>query len=112
MDRHGQALFVQAQQTAACNATHAVEARLARWLLRVRDLSGSDRFKLTQECMAQMIGARRNSVSIVAHALQQSNVVRYSRGYVEIIDLDGLNQSACECYGAVKAQYQRLRFPT
>jgi CRP-like cAMP-binding protein len=112
MVRHGQALFVQAQQTAACNAAHAVEARLARWLLRVRDLSGSDRFKLTQEFMAQMIGARRNSVSIVAHALQQSNVLRYRRGHLEIIDLDGLKRTACECYHAVKAQYQRLRFPT
>jgi CRP-like cAMP-binding protein len=108
--RHGQALFVQAQQTAACNASHEVETRLVRWLLRVRDLSGNNRFKLTQEFMAQMIGARRNSVSIVAHALQQSNLIRYSRGHFEIIDVNGLNQMACECYGAIKAQYQRLCF--
>ena len=110
--RHGQALFVQAQQTAGCNALHTVEARLARWLLRVRDLSGSSRFKLTQELMAQMIGARRNSVSLVAHTLQQSNIIRYSRGHVEIIDLDGLHRTACECYDTVRAQYQRVRFPT
>jgi CRP-like cAMP-binding protein len=81
--RHGQALFVQALQT-------AVEALLARWLLRVRDLAGSDRFTLTQELMAQMIGARRNSVSIVAHTLQQEKYIRYSRGHVEILDLEGL----------------------
>jgi CRP-like cAMP-binding protein len=111
MVRHGQGLYVQAQQTAACNALHGVEARLARWLLRVRDLSGSDRFTLTQEFMAQMIGARRNSVSLVANSLQQSNVIRYSRGHVEIIDLEGLRQNACECYGALKAQYRRLHFP-
>jgi CRP-like cAMP-binding protein len=109
--RHGQALFVQAQQTAACNASHAVEARLARWLLRVRDLAGSDRFTLTQELMAQMIGARRNSVSIVASMLQHENHIRYSRGHIEIIDLDGLTSAACECYAAVKAQYERLRLP-
>jgi len=109
--RHGQALFVQAQQTAGCNATHAVEARLARWLLRVRDLAGSDRFTLTQELMAQMIGARRNSVSIVAHSLQQEKYIRYSRGHVEILDLDGLRGLACECYAAVKVQYDRLRLP-
>jgi CRP-like cAMP-binding protein len=109
--RHGQALFVQAQQTAGCNATHAVEARLARWLLRVRDLAGSDRFTLTQELMAQMIGARRNSVSIVAHTLQQEKYVRYSRGHVEILDLEGLRALACECYAAVKAQYDRLAYP-
>jgi CRP-like cAMP-binding protein len=109
--RHGQALFVQAQQTAGCNASHAVEARLARWLLRVRELAGSDRFTLTQELMARMIGARRNSVSFVANMLQQSKYIRYSRGHVEILDLNGLTGVACECYGAVKAQYERLRLP-
>jgi CRP-like cAMP-binding protein len=110
--RHGQALFVQAQQTAACNASHAVEARLARWLLRVRDLSGRDRFKLTQELMAQMIGARRNSVSLVAHSLQQTNIIRYSRGHVEILDVPCLKRTACKCYEAVKAQFRRLQLPT
>jgi CRP-like cAMP-binding protein len=108
---HGQALFVQAQQTAGCNAIHTVEARLARWLLRIRDLCGSNRFRLTQDLTAQMIGARRNSVSLVAHALQKSNIVRYSRGHVEIIDPDGLHRTACECYDTVRAQYQRVRFP-
>jgi CRP-like cAMP-binding protein len=107
--RHGQALVAQAQQAAACNASHAVEARLARWLLRVRDLVGSDQFTLTQELMAQMIGARRNSVSLVAHMLQQAKYIRYSRGHVEIIDLKGLTGTACECYAAIKAQYARLR---
>ena len=106
--RHGMALFVQAQQTAGCNASHTVENRLARWLLRVRDLTGSDTFTLTQELMANMIGARRNSVSIVANTLQRSNYIRYSRGHIEIIDLDGLNRSACECYGAVKQQCEKL----
>ena len=110
--RHGQALFVQAQQTAGCNAVHTVEARLARWLLRVRDLSGSNRFKLTQELMAQMIGARRNSVSLVAHTLLKANVIRYSRGHVEILDPDGLHRTACECYETVRAQYRRVRFST
>ena len=80
--RHGMALFVQAQQTAGCNAAHTVESRLARWLLRIRDLTGSDRFVLTQELIAEMIGARRNSVSIVAHSLQRSNYIRYSRGHI------------------------------
>lgn len=112
MVRHGQALYVQAQQTAACNALHTVEARLARWLLRVRDLNGSDRFTLTQDFMAQMIGARRNSVSLVASTLMQSKIIRYSRGQVEIIDLEGLRKNACECYDALKAQYRRLHFVT
>ena len=111
LTRHGQALFVQAQQSVGCNASHTVEARLARWLLRVRDLSGSDRFKLTQELMAEMIGVRRNSVSFVAHALQEANVIRFSRGHIEIINVAGLNLATCECYRAVKLQYKRLHFP-
>jgi CRP-like cAMP-binding protein len=109
--RHGQALFVQAQQSVGCNASHSVEARLARWLLRVRDLSGRNCFKLTQELMAEMIGARRNSVSFVAHALQEENIIRFNRGHIEIKDAAALNQAACECYSAVKSQYRRLRFP-
>lgn len=110
MVRHSQCLYVQAQQTAACNALHGVNARLARWLLRVRELRGSDRFKVTQEYIAAMIGSRRNAVSLAAHTLQQSNVIRYSRGHIEITDPEALKKNACECYGELRAQYQRLRF--
>ena len=109
--RHGLAVYAQIQQTAGCNASHTVESRLARCLLQIRDLSGSDRFVLTQESMAQMIGARRNSVSLVANTLQQANVIHYSRGHIEITNLEGLSQTACECYAAVKAQYDRLLRP-
>jgi CRP-like cAMP-binding protein len=109
--RHGQALFAQAQQSAGCNASHTVESRLARWLLRARDLSGSDRLLLTQELMAQMIGARRNSVSQVANALQQASFIRYSRGHIEITNLDGLRQTSCGCYRTVKGHYERLLNP-
>jgi hypothetical protein len=61
--------------------------------------------------MAQMIGARRNSVSLVANTLQQANFIQYSRGHIEITDLDGLRRTACECYATVKAQYDRLLGP-
>jgi CRP-like cAMP-binding protein len=109
--RHGLAVYAQVQQTAGCNASHTVESRLARCLLHTRDLSGSNKLKLTQESMAQMIGARRNSVSLVANTLQQANFIRYSRGHIEIIDLDGLRKTSCECYATVKAQYERLLRP-
>ena len=71
--RHGLAVYAQIQQTAGCNVAHTVESRLARCLLQMHDLSGSDTLMLTQESMAQMIGARRNSVSLVASTLQQAN---------------------------------------
>ena len=106
--RHGLAVYAQIQQTAGCNASHTVESRLARCLLHTRDLSGSDKLVLTQEAMAQMIGARRNSVSLVANTLQQANFIHYSRGHIEITNLDGLIKTSCECYGMVKAQYTQI----
>ncbi len=106
--RHEQVLYVQAQQSAACNASHTVEARLSRWLLRSRDLSGSDTLNLTQEFLAQMLGVRRSSVSLVANTLQHAGLIRYRRGRIEITNLDGLREASCECYGTVKAHYDRL----
>ena len=106
--RHEQALLVQAQQSAACNASHSVESRLSRLLLRARDLSDSEALPLTQEFLAQMIGVRRNAVSIVAHAFQQAGLVSYSRGQIEIRDVDGLRRTSCECYAAVRTQCDRL----
>ena len=109
--RHGLAVYAQIQQTAGCNAAHTVESRLARCLLHARDLSRSNKLVLTQESIAQMIGARRNSVSLVANALQQADFIHYSRGHIEITDLDGLSKTSCECYATVKAQYERLVRP-
>ena len=109
--RHGMAMYAQIQQAVGCNASHTVESRLARCLLQIRDLSGSDKLVLTQEAMAQMIGARRNSVSLVATTLQQANFIHYSRGRVELNDPDALSKTACECYATVKSQYERLLRP-
>jgi CRP-like cAMP-binding protein len=106
--RHEQALFAQAQQSAACNASHSVEARLSRWLLRTRDLVDSDRLELTQKFLAQMLGVRRTSVSLVANALQDAGLIHYSRGRLEITDLEGLRATACECYATVKSHNERL----
>jgi CRP-like cAMP-binding protein len=109
--RHGLAVYVQVQQTAGCNAAHTVESRFARCLLQTHDFSRGCKLVLTQESMAQMIGARRNSVSLVASTLQQANVIQYSRGHIGITDFDGLRKTACECYASVKTQYERLVRP-
>jgi CRP-like cAMP-binding protein len=106
--RHEQVLFVQAQQSAACNASHSLESRLSRWLLRTRDLSGSDTLLLTQEFLAEMLGVRRNAVSIVANTLQSAGFIQYNRGHIRITNLVGLKETTCECYETVRDHYARL----
>jgi CRP-like cAMP-binding protein len=105
---HEQAVLASAQQSAACNAAHSVEERLARWLLRARDLWDGETLPLTQEQLAGMIGVQRNAISIVAHALQQAGVLSYSRGQIGIADIDALRKTACECYHAVHARRAHL----
>ena len=106
--RHEQVLFAQSQQSAACNASHTVEARMCRWLLWMRDLAGTDDLVLTQEFLAQMLGVRRPSVSLVANTLQKAGLIKYRRGNIRLLDIEGLKAGSCECYGVVKAHYQRM----
>jgi len=103
-----QALLLQAQQSSACNARHGLESRLCRWLLRSSDLVGNHQLPLTQEFMATMLGVSRPTLSLTAQRLQAAGLIRNRRGLVEILDLDGLKDSACECYQAIKNQEARL----
>jgi CRP-like cAMP-binding protein len=106
--RHEQAVYAQAQQSAACNAAHNVEARMARWLLRARDLTGSEALPFTQEFLAELLGVRRTSVSLVAHTLKQAGLINYRRGKIEISNLEALQETACECYETVRKHYSVL----
>jgi CRP-like cAMP-binding protein len=106
--RHEQTVYAQASQSAACMAAHNVEARLCRWLLRARDLAGTDTLAFTQEFLAEMLGVRRTSVTLHARILQQAGLIKYSRGKIQIIDVEAVKETACECYGTVKSYYQAL----
>ena len=106
--RYEQFILAQAQQSAACNATHLVEPRMCRWLLRMRDAAGQDDLNITQEFLGQMMGVRRSSVSLIAATLQKAGFIKYMRGHVRILDADGLAKAACECYETVNAHYKRL----
>lgn len=97
-----QAILFQAQQSSACHAVHTVEARLCRWLLQCRDVTESDLIVLTQEFVSHMLGVQRNAVSLCAHKLQESGLITYSRGSIKILDRDGLEDSACECYRVIR----------
>lgn len=92
--------MLQAEQAAACNAAHSAETRLCARLLQSRALSGSDSMLLGQDLMAQMLGVKRNTISLIAHALQQNGMIRYSRGRMMITNPDELARRACECHAA------------
>ena len=92
----------QAQQSAGCHAIHSVEARFCRWLLLSRDMLGSEQVPLTQEFLSHMLGVRRTSVSLSAHALQKSGLIQYVRGKITINNHKGLEECACECYAAIR----------
>lgn len=101
------AFMTMISQTAACNRIHVVEARLARWLLMTHDRVDSDEFPLTQEFLAQMLGVRRPAVSIAGATLQRAGLIRYTRGKISVVDRQGLEEAACECYRHVKRVYDR-----
>ena len=88
-------------------ATHDIEARLSRWLLRARDLAGSDTLHFTQDFLAEMLGVRRSMYpSSRTPCSGRHDQIR--AGKIQIVNLDGLQETACECYGTVKSQYQAL----
>jgi CRP-like cAMP-binding protein len=97
-----------ARQNAACHALHSVRGRLCRWLLQSQDMIGSATFILTQEFLSHMLGVRRNTVSVEAHYLQQAGLIRYSRGHITILNRDGLEDCACECYSMIRAETDKL----
>lgn len=108
MLRYTQAFLTQVSQTAACNASHLVEQRCARWLLMTHDRVEGDDFPLTHEFLAFMLGVRRAGVTLAMRALQDEGLVRYTRGHVTIVDRAGIERASCECYRVVSAYFTRL----
>jgi CRP-like cAMP-binding protein len=106
--RYTQARIIQLGQAAACNRHHKLEQRFARWLLTVRDSMNSNQFQLTQEFISQMLGVRRTGVTEIAGQFQKAGIIQYKRGFVEILDNQKLEATACECYQLIHQQFSRL----
>jgi CRP-like cAMP-binding protein len=106
--RYTQALITLISQTAACNRLHLVEQRLCRWLLLCHDRVNSDELLMTQEFISNMLGGRRESVTVAAGRLQDAGLIHYVRGHIKILDRKGLEAAVCECYGVVKSEVDRL----
>ena len=97
-----------ANQTVACNALHSSEQRICRWLLGAHDRAAADRFPLTHEFLAELLGVRRQTVTVVAGLLQKQNLIHYRRGAVEVVNRAGLEAAACECHATLQALYERI----
>jgi CRP-like cAMP-binding protein len=106
--RYTQALFSQLAQQSACNRSHNMEERCARWILMTHDRVGHDEFPLTQEFLAYMLGSRRSSVTIAAGILASAGLIYYSRGKIQVLDRARLEEASCECYGVIQREYERL----
>ncbi len=102
------AFLAQASQSVACNALHALEARLCRWLLMMHTRTESDQFPMTHAFLAAMLGVRRASVTETAQILQDAGLIRYSPRRMEVLDRPGLERKACRCHWAVEEELRRL----
>jgi CRP-like cAMP-binding protein len=109
--QYNELLVAQMQQSIARNALHDVESRLCRWLLQTQDRTGSDILPFTQELLGQMLGVRRTTITLVARMLQSADMIRWSRGRVEILDRQALEHAACECYATTRERTQRFLAP-
>jgi CRP-like cAMP-binding protein len=106
--RYTQALITQMAQTAVCNRHHSLDQQLCRWLLLSLDRLEGNELRMTQELIANMLGVRREGVTEAALKLQSAGLIQYSRGHIKVLDRPGLEQRACECYGVVRNEYDRL----
>jgi CRP-like cAMP-binding protein len=108
VSRYSQALVAYVMQSAACNGLHTADKRCARWLLQSHDRVGRDRFELTQEFLAFMLGVRRATVSMIAQQLQRAGLILFNSRRVTILDRQGLEDVTCECYGVIKQKFDQL----
>jgi CRP-like cAMP-binding protein len=106
--RYTQALITQISQTAVCNRLHSVEQRLCRWLLMTHDLAQSDKLQMTHEFISNMLGVRREGVTMAARRLQEMKMISYVRGHIRILDRPQLLTHVCECYQVVRDEQSRL----
>ena len=106
--RYIQAMLTQVSQKAVCNGLHSIEQRLACWLLMTHDRVGSEKLQVTQEFVSNLLGVRREGVSLTTGSLRNKGAIVCNRGFITILDRVGLEAAACECYRVIKNEYDRL----
>jgi CRP-like cAMP-binding protein len=109
--RYTQAYIAQLSQNVGCNRLHSIEQRFARWMLECRDRLGSDDLDLTHEFISEMLGVRRAGITDTAIKLQRQGLIKYGRAKLRVVDASGLGDVACECFGVIRDEYDRLLQP-
>jgi len=107
--RYTQVVIAQMMQSTACNVMHQVQQRCARWLLMTHDRMHEQDFSLSHEFLAVMLGVQRPTVSVVAAALQEAGLIRYTRGRIAVTNRKGLEAASCECYPVIRGHFDRLK---
>lgn len=108
LHRYSQFVFETVSQSAACNRLHVIEQRCARWLLMSEDRVGRNRFDLTQEFLAEMLGVRRPGVTVAMGVLERAGLISHGRGNITVVDRPGLEKVACECYDSIRVRQAQL----
>ncbi|MEX2468934.1 MAG: Crp/Fnr family transcriptional regulator [Pseudohongiellaceae bacterium] len=106
--RYTQALITQMTQTAVCNRHHSIEQQLCRWLLLCLDRVPGNELNMTQELMANMLGVRREGITVAAGNLQKKGAIKYERGRITVLDRHVIEEFSCECYEVVRKETDRL----
>lgn len=106
--RYTQALMTQISQTAVCNRLHPIEQQLCRWLLLSHDRLDSNKLVMTHDLISNMLGVRREGVTLAAQKLAERGLIKNTRGTITLIDRQGLENAVCECYQVVNNEYNRL----
>ena len=106
--RYTQALIAQISQTAVCNRLHSIDQQFARWLLLSHDRLDSDKLVMTHDLISNMLGVRREGVTIAAVKLVKKHLIKNVRGTITVLDRQGLEDLVCECYEVVITEYNRL----
>jgi len=108
LHRYSQFVFETVAQSAACNRLHVIEQRCARWLLMSQDRVGRNKFDLTQEFLAEMLGVRRPGVTVAMGILEKAGLIAHGRGTITVVDRDGLQKASCECYRTIRERQKKL----
>src|ERR1700730_4650654 len=108
---YSETLLSQVQQTVACNALHTTEQRICRWLLMMHDRADGTELSYTHEFLANMLGANRKSVTLAAQSMQETGLINYRRGKIQVLNRPGLEKASCECYAIVRERFDAFLRP-